>query len=157
MKDGIKAAMAASLGCVLETMFFMSTEILEEGAPADYFRALKGRAFGGQIDFSGPSSGRFFILIPETALVAMTESFLTLERGQIEDRHLSGMIKEVLNMVAGNTFSTYNPDHVYDLGIPERVPAETVARVLAETGVEPNFLIVDTSDGRVALAYLQTT
>ncbi len=144
MKDGIKAAMAASLGCVLETMFFMST-------------ALKGRAFGGQIDFSGPSSGRFFILIPETALVAMTESFLTLERGQIEDRHLGGMIKEVLNMVAGNTFSTYNPDHVYDLGIPERVPAETVARVLAETGAEPNFLIVDTSDGRVALAYLQTT
>jgi len=82
---------------------------------------------------------------------------LTLERSQIEDRHLSGMIKEVLNMVAGNTFSTYNPDHVYDLGIPERVPAETVARVLAETGAEPNFLIVDTSDGRVALANLQTT
>ncbi len=71
MKDGIKAAMAASLGCVLETMFFMSTEISEEGTPADFFRALKGRAFGGQIDFSGPSSGRFFILIPETALVAM--------------------------------------------------------------------------------------
>jgi hypothetical protein len=36
------------------------------------------------------------------------------------------------------------------------VPAETVARVLAESDREPIFLVVDTNDGRLALALLQT-
>jgi hypothetical protein len=157
MQDTMKTAMSTSIGDVLETMFFMSTEISEEETPADYFRSLKDRAFGGQIDFRGPSSGRFLILIPETALYAMTESFLALERDKIEERHLGGMIKEVLNMVAGNTFSTYNPDHVYELGIPKRVSSETVAKALTEPRGEPDFLMVDTTDGRLALALLHTT
>jgi hypothetical protein len=157
MQDAIKAAMTTAIGGVLETMFFMSTEISDEATPAEYFRSLKGRTFGGQIDFKGPSSGRFFILIPEQALYVMTESLLTVERDKIQERHLGGVIKEVLNMVAGNTFSTYNPDHVYDLGLPKTVSLETVAQLLTAPGGEPDFLIVDTSDGRLAVALLQTT
>jgi hypothetical protein len=156
MQDAIKAAMTTAIGGVLETMFFMSTEISDEATPAEYFRSLKGRTFGGQIDFKGPSSGRFFILIPEQALYVMTESLLTVERDKIQERHLGGVIKEVLNMVAGNTFSTYNPDHVYDLGIPERVSAEAVAQALDESGGKAHFLLVDTIQGRLALAILQT-
>ncbi len=156
MKDGMQAAMSAAIGLVLETMFFMSTEISGEETPAEYFGTLKDRLHAGQIAFSGPCGGRFFILIPEAVLYAMTESFLTLERDKIEERHLSGMVKEILNMVAGNTFSAHNPDHVYELGIPERVPAEAVARALAESDREPIFLVVDTNDGRLALALLQT-
>lgn len=156
MKDGITAAMSASIGYVLETMFFMSAEIGQEGTPSAYFGSLKDRVLGGQVDFRGPLGGRFFILIPEALLCAMTESFLTLERDNIEERHLGGMIKEILNMVAGNTFSAYNPDHVYGLGIPELVSAETVARVLDESGGKSVFLLVDTIDGRLALAILQT-
>lgn len=156
MQDAIKAAMTAAIGGVLETMFFMSTEILDEATPAEYFRSLKGRTFGGQIDFKGFSSGRCFILIPEQALYVMTKSLLALEPDKIQERHLGGVIKEVLNMVAGNTFSTYNPDHVYELGIPKRVSPETVVRLLAEPGGELDFLMVDTIDGRLALALLQT-
>jgi CheY-specific phosphatase CheX len=156
MKDGIKAAMSAATGYVLETMFFMSTEVGAEETPTAYFSSLKDGVIGGRVDFSGPFGGRFFILIPEALLYAMTESFLSLEREQIEERHLSAMIKEILNMVAGNTFSTYNPDHVYDLGIPERVSAEAVAQALDESGGKAHFLLVDTIQGRLALAILQT-
>jgi hypothetical protein len=157
MKDGIQAAMSASIGYVLETMFFMSSEIGQEGTPAAYFRSLQDRTLGGRVDFRGPFGGRFFILIPETLLYGMTESFLTLERDKIEERHLGGMIKEILNMVAGNTFSSFNPDHVYELGIPELVSAETVARDLDESGGKFEFLTVETIDGRLALAILQTS
>lgn len=152
MTDAIKAAMTASITEVLETMFFMSTEISQDMAPADYFCTLEGKTFGGQIGFRGPSSGRYFILIPETVLATMTESFMAMEQDQIGEEHLGAMIKEVLNMVAGNTFSTYNPDQVYELGIPEMVPPETIAKALAEAGGGTNFLLVDTIEGALGLA-----
>lgn len=111
--------MTASISEVLETMFYMSLEFEENidiGScgllDAPNIRACK-------LTFTGHLSGHFIIITSEDLLITMAEDFMGESREDISQEHTDGILKEVINMVAGNMFAAYDDRVEFKLGIPE--------------------------------------
>ena len=122
-KSHLLEAMKISISEVLETMFFLPidrTEIVEMDA---FHSALSENLELVEVEFAGIFSGSVLLLIPDDLALFLTASFL----GSIEEKvlpvHIDETKKEIVNMITGNTFSNFNDQVVFDLGIPEIVPA----------------------------------
>lgn len=122
-KGKLLQAAKVSISEVLETMFFLPidhTEIVDaitsNGSINDEMELV-------EIGFSGMYSGTFLLVIPDDLAMFLTASFL----GSIEEKvlpvHISETKKELANMIAGNTFTHFNDEVEFDLGIPEIVYA----------------------------------
>jgi len=122
-KGKLLIAAKTSISEVLETMFFL---------PIDRTDIVQAIAFDGEVSddmelvevrFSGMFSGTFLLVIPDDLALFLTASFL----GSIEEKVLSAHIretkKEMANMIAGNTFTHFNDQVEFDLGIPKIVRA----------------------------------
>ena len=145
----LKAAMMTSISSVLETMFFMSTDfsVPQTRNPIDLLQSESAAAC--QLEFSGPLSGSFLLVIPETLLVDMAVNFMGLEPEEIGSPQREGTIKELVNMIAGNTFSTLNNQVEFQLAIPELVDArEITLQTSAENEIE---LLTETTGGCLAV------
>ncbi len=148
----LKAAMMASISEVLETMFFMSVDF-------DMHKTIKknidifqnGITMVCRLDFAGPFSGCFLLIIPEKLLADMSQNFMGMEQIKIKQQHLEGTIKELTNMIAGNTFSTLNDQIEFTLSIPELIDTRTLTSNYMgnhEKGVE---IITETTGGFLAV------
>jgi CheY-specific phosphatase CheX len=132
----LKSAMTASISEVLETMFYMPLEFDDAGLPP------KGGVLETpdlricRMTFSGSFRGYFLLLVPECLLTSMAEDFMGEDRENITPQHTDGIIKEVLNMVAGHMFSNMGEKKVFDLGIPEIVEDRSVIDSIANTPPE---------------------
>jgi CheY-specific phosphatase CheX len=114
--------MTTSISEVLETMFFMTIETREGHEWADMVDDVSGeKYFASRISFSGPLSGFFILTIPTSILSTMTEMFMGMEQADVTETHLVGTISEAINMIAGNTFSKFDDQAVFNLEIPELV------------------------------------
>lgn len=122
-KQKLLQAVKISISEVLETMFFL---------PIDYTDMVEEIVFNGtvsddmelaEISFSGMFSGTFLLVIPDDLALFLTASFL----GGIEEKvlpvHISETKKEMANMIAGNTFTHFNDQVEFDLGLPKIVCA----------------------------------
>ena len=72
-----------------------------------------------KIYFKSDFSGWFLLHIPEELLLTITENFLGRNRHKITKKELNGTIKEITNMIAGNTFSNFDEQNVFQLGLPK--------------------------------------
>ncbi|GAB6096509.1 hypothetical protein JCM14469_27620 [Desulfatiferula olefinivorans] len=119
MMKELKSAMTASISDVLETMFYMPLECDDAARrrPEALFDQPDLRVC--RLDFGGKLSGRFFMVIPEALLVTMAADFMGEDPRNIKRPHSDGIIKEVLNMVAGHMFSNMDSASEFTLGIPE--------------------------------------
>jgi CheY-specific phosphatase CheX len=152
MKGALKAAMTTSISEVLETMFFMTIEATEDSAWADLTDASCGeKLFASKIDFQGPLSGSFFLMVPENILSAMTEMFMGMEAGEVTETHLSGTISEAINMIAGNTFSKLDDQAVFNLEIPEFVETASLPSIVQPLDKEAIFFRIETPGGNLGL------
>ena len=144
----LKAAMMTSISNVLETMFFMSIDfdVPLTKNPDDALRNEAATAC--RLGFSGPLSGCFFLVIPETLLLDMAVNFMGLEPDEIGAPQLEGTIKELVNMIAGNTFSTLNNQVEFQLALPELINAREVSFEKAENEIE---LLTETTSGCLAV------
>ena len=116
MKETLKAAMTTSISEVLETMFFMTIEATEDTEWTDLTNsAFNEKLFVSKINFQGPLSGSFFLMIPESILSTMTQMFMGMEASEVSETHLSGTILEAINIIAGNTFSKLDDRTVFNL------------------------------------------
>ncbi len=153
MEKELKKAMMTSISEVMETMFFMSLEINANSSLKD-----SGLFDGGQllfvsgIEFAGPFTGSLKLVVPETILQDMAQDFMGLNQDEITDEHLNGTIQELTNMIAGSTFSAYDDQAVFKLGIPHMIDQKDVPG-MAEIKDE-NSILVETPDGFLALQVL---
>ncbi|MBA4366136.1 MAG: hypothetical protein C0403_00655 [Desulfobacterium sp.] len=147
----LKAAMMASISEVLETMFFISIDFDTHKTIQNIDIIQNGIAMVCRLDFTGPFSGCFLLIIPEKLLAEMSQNFMGMEQVEIKQQHLEGTIQELTNMIAGNTFSTLNDQIEFNLSIPELIDIQTLSsKYMANTekGVE---IITETTGGFLAV------
>ena len=122
-KQKLLQAAKASISEVLETMFFLPIDCTEIAEKTAFNGAINDDMELAEVRFSGMFSGSFLLVIPDDLALFLTASFL----GSIEDKvlpvHISETKKEMANMIAGNTFTHFNDQVEFDLGIPQIVCA----------------------------------
>ncbi|MBF0100264.1 MAG: chemotaxis protein CheX [Desulfobacterales bacterium] len=141
----LKKAMRASISEVLETMFFLTLQFEDQCKLEECGLLDIERIYACKLDFKGKFSGYFTVFIPEEVLIIMAENFMGEERDNLTSDHIEGTIKEVINMVAGSTFSNYNSEIVFNLGIPKMIKID--ANQLKKQDDGDDFCLIETTDG----------
>jgi CheY-specific phosphatase CheX len=125
-KETLKTAMTASISEVLEKMFFIPLE-LPEGVGLDHLQKKEAQdQVAIRLAFNGPFSGHFAFFVPVRLASSMSADFLGVDEAEVTETHRIDMVKEIGNMIAGNTFSHLDSQAVFDLGIPETIPFDTI-------------------------------
>jgi len=138
-KDMI-TAMKNSISDVLETMFFLSLDFSNDIDLLELWNTGKNPIIAAKLSFSGPLSGYAVFCIPKKSALSITADFMGKDEQEISDDQINGTIKEIINMIIGNTFSMYNPDVVFNLGVPELVGFHDVIKDLSDS--EKRFSVV---------------
>jgi len=143
-------AMKNSISEVLETMFFLSLDFFHNDADIrDLWTTGKDRIVAAKLNFSGPFSGYAIFCIPKKSALSITANFMGKYEEEISDDQINGTVKEIINMIIGNTFSRYNPDVVFNLGLPELVAFNDFIKELS--GSEKRFsIIIETLENYLA-------
>ena len=137
----MKTAMKNSISEVLETMFFLSLDFFHNDADIrELWTMEKDQIVAAKLNFSGPLSGYAIFCIPKKSALSITADFMGKDEKEISDDQINGTAKEIINMIIGNTFSMYDPDVVFDLGVPELVAFNDFLKELSDS--EKRFSIV---------------
>lgn len=116
------AAMKTSISEVMETMFFLPVEFLEEPS-AKEIKELKDRQNKACcLDFSGDFSGSVYLLVPKGLLSQMAENFMGEPAESLGDDLLEGTLTETANMICGNALGKVKAEKPFQLGIPKLAP-----------------------------------
>lgn len=115
-RSSLMKAMKNSISNVLEKMFFLTLEV-SESRGSNYFTGMNN-IICSRLMFKGQLSGQFFLYIPGALANTMTADFLGMEKKDISNDEVIGTLKEIINMIAGNTFALYDDKAVFNLGIP---------------------------------------
>lgn len=115
----LKTAMKNSISDVLETMFFLPLDFSDALDVHELWRTGKDPIIAARLNFDGILSGYCIFYIPEKLAKSITADFMGKEEEGISDDQVKGTVKEIINMIVGNTFSRYNPEAAFNLGIPE--------------------------------------
>jgi len=150
MIQNLKKAIMSSISDVLETMFFMVIEFDEKGSLTECDIIGNKNITGVMLDFTGRIMGKFLLWVPEDQLRSMAADFMGIAPDSIIDEHTSGTIKEVVNMIVGNTFGIYDDKVEFKLGIPELIKKGNTEKMINEKGSEEIFIKVNTSDSFIA-------
>jgi CheY-specific phosphatase CheX len=115
-KYALTTAMKTSISEVLETMFFLPIDVLSgaNGGIVQY----EPEDVAVELDFNGPASGRFQMLVPGSLAHKIASDFLGIDLVKVTRDDINGTVKEMVNMLAGNTLSLYDSELVFDLGVP---------------------------------------
>lgn len=114
----LKAAMTDSISEVLEIMFFLPLDMDDADKPQSLWPSEEEDILVSQLDFTGPFSGRFYFFIPNSLAVSITSGFLGIDEDDLAGEQLSETVNEIINMVAGNTFSKFDDQEIFDLDVP---------------------------------------
>jgi CheY-specific phosphatase CheX len=145
-KEALMKAVKASISEVLEKMFFLPLEFVEEKSPAELWPAGADEGLiAAAMTFQGPFSGRYFFFIPKPSALALTVSFLGEDQKQITPEQVVETVKEILNMIAGNTFGIFDEKSVFNLGIPQFVDFKKVKNQNPDADKQI-LVVVDTLD-----------
>ena len=149
-REALITAMKDSISEVLEKMFFLPLDFTDAGSPGELWNSEKGEIIVSKLDFKGPSSGYFVFFIPEDLALSLTGSFLGRDDEEISQDLINETVKEITNMVAGNTFSIFDDQAVFDFGIPELIPFNEAEKDQSDSG-EDIFVAVNTLDDCLAV------
>ena len=143
-------AMKNSISEVLETMFFLSLDFFHNDADIrDLWTMGKDQIVAAKLSFSGPLSGYAIFCIPKISAVSITADFMGKDEEEISDDQSNGTVKEIINMIIGNTFSRYDPDVVFDLGVPELVAFNDFLEEVSDS--EKRFsVVIETLENHLA-------
>ena len=140
--------MKSSISNVLETMFFLPLEF----SSLESAEALRGgeraQMVAASLKFSGPFSGVFYLYLPANMAGYLTSKFLGQKEENITHEQVEETVKEILNMIAGDTFNKLDDHATFNLGIPERIPFDE--RDQENAADDEIFIGVDTLEDRLA-------
>jgi len=132
--------MKNSISSVLETMFFLSLDFSDDIDILELWDTGKDPVIAAKLSFSGPLSGYAVFCIPKKSALSITADFMGKDEQEISDDQINETVKEIINMIIGNTFSMYDPDVVFDLGVPELVGFHDSIKGLPDS--EKSFSVV---------------
>jgi CheY-specific phosphatase CheX len=146
-KSSLTEAMKASISEVLEQMFFMPIEFaVPEDAGADL--EPDPATIIAKLEFSGSACGTFLLLIPASLAQSVTADFLgVMSRSQAREL-VPGTVLEMINMLAGNTLSTYDHQALFDLQIPVLINVKE-HHALTEGVADQVVIRIQTPEGRM--------
>ena len=125
-KKTILETMKAAISNVMETMFFQPVQINNKGCKLRKWFSDKEPLLGAKLNFTGPSSGSCYFLIPAKLMSEITANFLGLEKKETNEEQIRDTIKEALNMIGGHMFSLCDNEGAISLGIPELIEEEDI-------------------------------
>ncbi len=99
---------------VLETMFFLFPESLEEG---EILRS-RGPFFRSSVTIAGPQSIRIGLQVPQSLARKMAANFLGTDEDQISQAEMEDILKETSNMLAGSFLSKLEASAAFKLQTP---------------------------------------
>ena len=120
-KKSLITAMKNSISEVLEMMFFLPVDLPDTARSERLWDSVAGDILSVRLGFNGPVSGDFIFCIPEKLAASLTAGFLGKNEDSIAEKHITETVTEILNMIAGNTFSILDNQSVFNLDIPEMV------------------------------------
>ena len=120
-KEALTSAMKNSISDVLETMFFLPVDFDDSVSLDGVWDLDKDKIIAAKLIFDGPLSGYSILYIPEKLAVSITADFMGKEEKDISSEQARGTLMEITNMITGNVFSLYDPEAVFNLGVPELV------------------------------------
>lgn len=143
MKKTLMLKVTSSIFEVMETMFYFTLEEKKKAASklSDLFDIQSLRVC--RITFSGQYSGAIFLLIPKNVLATMSHSFLGDDSDNLSEEVTDGVLKEGLNMIAGNALTKFDEKSYMGLGIPEMVDADGLS-------LDEESVIFNTGEGLIA-------
>lgn len=148
-KESLIMAMKNSISDVLETMFFLPLEYSDPPATKKIWDLGKDNILSAKLNFSGPFDGYGILYIPEKLAESVTADFMGEEEKSISEDQVVGTVKEITNMIVGNTFSFFDPKAVFNLEIPELVRLSEYPVNLSGSGNEI-FMAIDTPEDHLA-------
>ncbi|MCW7755357.1 chemotaxis protein CheX [Desulfobotulus sp. H1] len=147
METMLKIAMKASISEVLGTMFYMPLEFDMEEVLEKSFLWQADALLAASLSFKGPFNGLVIFWVPENILCTMTSDFLGEQC--VSKEQMAETLKEIVNMVAGNTFSNFDNTREFRLGIPGIITrALPGSPVLSGRGL---FLGIESVEGPLGL------
>jgi len=123
-KKALIRAMKNSISEVLETMFFLPVDVSIADLTKMPRHSKNGHISVTKLNFSGPFSGSFVLYIPDECAVSLTADFLGKDAENVSRENVIETSKEIINMIAGNTFAILDDQAVFDLNIPENILAD---------------------------------
>jgi CheY-specific phosphatase CheX len=115
----------------LAFMFFLSDSFRE---PIPFQNALTA-----EVSFAGIFSGRFAVVMTETALKELAANMLGIDNEELEQNHLDDALKETANIICGNWLPIEGGDEaVFHIGAPRILSPSQAATAL--TGQPPTIL-----------------
>lgn len=153
--EALKTAMMDSISEVLEGMFYLPLDFKDDAKSEGLWDSEKGKISATRLEFNGPLSGRFIFTVPDQLALSITAGFLGVDLTEATKEHVTETLKEIINMVAGNTFSKFDAQSVFDLGVPEAMSFDDVKATRTDPGKEI-FIAIDTLDGWMAFQLVMT-
>ncbi len=139
-----------AISSVLETMFFLPVQIIDNGGLLDNWSQQCTKIWRASVRFEGPVSGAFILLIPTHLAKEITANFLGLDENEVESNQESDTVKEALNMIGGYVLSQIERAEAYQIGIPEILATD--GTVLSATQVKPqNMVTIETDENHLAV------
>jgi len=120
-KEALTIAMKDSISDVMGTMFFLPIDFSDADRIETLWNAETDGILIAKLNFEGPFSGYCALYIPKKLALSISADFMGKDKESISDDQVRGTVKEIINMIAGNTFSIYNQQAVFNLEIPELV------------------------------------
>ena len=132
MKQMMTTNLKQAISNVLELMFFVPVQIMDEETPSPADPLNAQACIGATLAFNGPLSGSYYLLIPQEMAREITANFLGLDEDEVSMDQEQDTVKEALNMIGGHMLSlTEEPDN-FQLGIPAIIPEkEAVSGAIA--------------------------
>ena len=152
-KEALMMAMRDSISEILEKMFFLPHDFPEAFEEREFWNSYNGDMLVSKLDFSGVCSGYFELLIPGRLAVSMAANFMGTEEHLVSREQVHDTVKEIINMVAGNTFSNFDSGPPVNLEIPEIVLSDNKPDGY-DTG-EEIFIAVNTLEYPLALKMIK--
>lgn len=142
-------AMKASISNVLETMFFLMVQISGgHCTPQEWFPRSQP-LMGATLNFNGPVTGTFYLLIPLNMAEQIAANFLGLNAEEINVEQRKDTVKEALNMIGGGILSNMEQNGAFKLGIPKMIEEDALSYETLNT-LYGDGLFIETSEHRLA-------
>jgi len=119
MSEEMTKAMRKAISDVMNKMFLLPVQIKGNGIALNKWFSNHQALVGAILNFTGPSSGFSFLLMPKAVIREITANFLGVSEKAVDVQQERDTVKEALNMIAGLMFSQFDTEGAFQIGIPE--------------------------------------
>lgn len=154
--EALMTAVKRSISEVLETMFFLPLDFSRAGRNEFLKTLAADDILAARLEFEGPFDGFCMLYIPASLARSISLDFMGKSDGSVTTEQVEATVKELVNMITGNTFAGYDQGAVFDLGIPELVDGGLSAENRSEAA-NAMLIGINTLENKLAFEIVATS